>query len=331
MDFNKQIIKNALIKATTKFKSAKKIREYYWDCIESGGYSISKEIIPNIPNDQNYQNVQDFSEFLDSELSLTTCALCGIELNPGDVCGICDGYLPTKVGYNESKQLSLLNQNAQNTRTLIENKRLNKLNVWTSEEGSNRVYNIITEAVNSMKLPNEYSIVNTAMNIFGLIEEYYLTNKYSLKANSGSLRRGYIVLCIFYAIISLNNFKKIHEITPFVENASITDIPQALKNYNLIIMNNPNNQNPNNPNNLQNIICGVTIPDYLLDEYSRIYNKLIEDSIFKGTTAEKASLVYYLLKKNNLKINFSDFNCSDTSISSIRTNYNKLVNYLLII
>jgi hypothetical protein len=111
----------------------------------------------------------------------------------------------------------------------------------------------------------------------------------------------------------MNNFKKLNEITPFVENATLADIPEALKNFNTIFGNRSNRGNGGNNQNNQN---------------NQLLNNLINNNVFKGnSSAEIAAVEYYITNLNkSSKVTYNDLlqKFKDTSIGSIRNNVNKI-------
>ena len=64
MDFNKEILRSKLLKVTTRFRNPKNIREYYWKCITSGGYSIESknEVINRINQNDSIAEKIDLLE-----------------------------------------------------------------------------------------------------------------------------------------------------------------------------------------------------------------------------------------------------------------------------
>ena len=325
MDFNKLLLKNKLIEATKNFRNPKKAREYYWDCISKHGYSV------NVIN-QNNADLVDFPYFPDSNdfaysndyPDYYKCSLCGTELNPGDICGMCKGYLPSS-SENQSK-----NQVYTQNKTFIEylkgdsNKRMINLNTWINNNSSDSAFikavELISNAISEMNIPFEDQVLKVAINTYFLIKEYYITNEFNLKNNSGSLRRGYIVWCIYYSLLGVNIVKDLSEITPYVSGATLADLPAAAKNIQIIFKNNILNQN--NQNQFETI-CNIKIEN--VNEFNIFLNTLITKGLIKKnpSEAEKAG-AYYFLHRNSMKIN--DFTCKNTSVASIRKAFLKIFN-----
>ena len=334
MDFNKLLLKNKLIEATKNFRNPKKAREYYWDCIVKHGYSVNviNQINPDFVDfpyfpDSN-DSFPDFNEYSnDSYPDYYKCSLCGTELNPGDICGMCKGYLPST-----SENLSK-NQSYTQNKTFIEylkgdsSKRMINLNTWINNNSSDSAFikavEIISNAISEMNIPYEDQVLKVAINTYFLIKEYYTTNEFNLKNNSGSLRRGYIVWCIYYSLLGVNIVKDLSEITPYVSGATLADLPAAAKNIQIIFKNNILNQN--NQNQIETI-CNIKIEN--VNEFNIFLNTLITKGLIKKnpSEAEKAG-AYYFLHRNSMKIN--DFTCKNTSVASIRKVFLKILNNII--
>lgn len=281
-DINKQIYRTALENLSIKFKNPRKIREYYWNLIKSKGYSVEKEeVIENVSNEKTF----DFSEF-ESELEndyyySQFCKNCNERLISNQECQVCN-ITPQfqKLGYSDHSGIL--------SNTIIDDpdSRMNTLNKWINSSDTNSNTRVLIDSVLSQLGVDSINIRNDSLNNFRNISDYYLTNPLKLKANSGSLRRGYLILSIYYSV----RYKRIEEIVPLIEKAKLSDIPEAQKNYRRIF------------EYLGiNIEDNINVPGSIRNEYTSLLTKLVDNGIFIGNNTEKQSVIDYLLglKRND--------------------------------
>ena len=281
-DINKQIYRTALENLSIKMKNPRKIREFYWNLIRSKGYSVEKEeVIENVSN----QEIFDFSEF-ESELEndyyySQFCRNCNERLNNNQECQVCD-IIP------QFNKLEYSDHSGVFSNTIIDDpgSRMNTLNKWINSSDTNNNTRVLIDSVLSELGVDSIPIRNDSLNNFRSISDYYLTNPLKLKSNSGSLRRGYLILSIYYSV----RYKRIEEIVPLVEKAKLSDIPEAQKNYRRIF------------EYLGiNIEDNINIPGSIRNEYILLLTKLVDNGIFIGNNTEKQSVIDYLLglKRND--------------------------------
>lgn len=323
-DFNKSLFKKKLLEATKKMRNPAKIREFYWNCIQSHGYSVSnKKIESREENEVNdYINYNDLSEYQESDYYY--CKQCNTELNPGDICGFCESsyFVNNTISYSESQQMTNSNLYTSN-KTFIENisassDRISNLNTWINSNSEDTAFmktvGVIRELVHDLKIPNDEQVFKVAINTYYIIKN----ENTNFRKPSGSLLRGYIVLCVFYAIISSNNFKKITDIIPYLQSCTLADIPEALRNIKMIFNFNTISDNQK-----------ITISPELQNEFNELLSTLKNNGVFNfNNYAQKAAVKYYILKKNGKKVSYSELSNNETSVASIRTNVNIINNFI---
>ena len=289
-DINKRIYRTALENLSSKMKNPRKIREFYWDLIKSKGYTVEKkEVIPveeSTPNQEySFSEFSEFDyEFENNDYYSQFCKNCNERLIDNQECQVCN-IIPhfQKLGYSDSLHSGVILSN-----TIIDDpgSRMNILNKWINSNDTNRVIRDLIDTVLSELGIDSINIRNDSINNFVNISNYYLTNPLKLKANTGSLRRGYLILAIYYSV----KYKRIEEIVPLVDKAKLSDIPEAQKNYRRIFE-----------------YLGIeienemNIPGSIRNEYTSLLTNLVNKGVFIGNNTEKQSVVDYLLgmKRND--------------------------------
>jgi len=76
--------------------------------------------------------------------------------------------------------------------------------------------------------------LQTALNIYLNIVIYYKDNPFGFTENKGSLKKGYIFLCIYYSLIYNNNYIEKEKLMDYSGKIRLKDLPTADKNIKLI-------------------------------------------------------------------------------------------------
>ena len=310
----KEILRKKLRESTRHLRNPRKIREYYWNCINRNNQNIiiPEEVLPQVE--------YDYSEFNEpNEYS-------------GEYSEYSGEYSQPIITFLESQQFTL---SRGNNRTFIDyldsegisnSKKLAKLNTWTnssSEEYSfQKTVEVIDSVIREMRPSDNETLFKNAVNNYYNIKEYYSLNEYRLKSNSGSVRRGYLVLCIFMAFKSLGIPKKINEIIPYIPNARLSDIPEAYKGFVKIF---------GIIQESTESFCGFPFTPESLNEINGYYKILLDNKVIRGNDSEKAGLIYYYYKNNNQKITYAEIlkYCQNTSSASIGK-YSKVISNFFI-
>ena len=210
-----------------KFRNPEKQRNFLIDCIASNGYiqegyKISEEDLEDLEDLYQYFMPQTsstepvFNNSQEFKLSIQEQGQSSV-----------DPY-----GFNRT----FINVDSRSSDKLAE---LQKRGITYEETKFNKVKehieSIITNTLNSNKIDTDLDkILQTALNLFLNIIIYYNTNPFGFNEIKGSLKNGYIFLCVYYAFIfngiSINKEKLIS----YCEKIRLQDIPDAEKNMKII-------------------------------------------------------------------------------------------------
>ena len=297
-------IKKKLLDAT-KNKSDKNAREYYWNCIKEYGYS--EELISN-----PYLSDSEDSDSSDDEYSAFE------EYSSGSGSGIKsknkkkrinEYYSPGEISYSETQHLTLQNERTQRTfiqpgdNSLIN--RLSELNTWTSvtseDNDLRKVNEIIDFALNNIIKTQDYkNIQKLALNMYYNILKYYASNLLNLQSNQGNLKKGFIVLVIYYSLVYFKMNVGIEQIISLVPDARLSQVPKAREYIELIFEGNDNYSfifdNPEQE--YVKGLCGLEklLPAEVIFKINKVKNQLIAFNIFSSPLSgiQIAACIYFV-------------------------------------
>jgi hypothetical protein len=196
-----------------KFRNAEKQRNFLIDCIESNGYILKKENLENSDNDYNeYEDLYQY--IIPSNLSSE------------------NSYVPEfQDSYEFNRTFISINSHASDK--LAE---LQKRGITYEETQFIKVKEQMEEIINGVLPSNDFKdkIIQTALNIYLNIIIYYKTNKFGFTEMKGSLKKGYIFLCLYYSLIYNNNFIEKETLMDYAGSIRLKDLPIADKNIKLI-------------------------------------------------------------------------------------------------
>jgi len=333
----REIIKNSLLDATNKLKNPYKIREFYWNCIDSSGYSLKTKprTASTTSGDADSEEEALFNYMMNkpsNESLKRMCESCGSMVESGEICRKCLMFLP-QTSYQSWSDIQTSSMTQQNTfaRTFIgptdedaedKFKRMRQLQQWstvTAEE--QRMYKeieLIDVILSSIQVDSE-SIRRMAINMMYNINEYYKSNVFNMKINKGSLRKGYIVLSVYYSLMASGKHYSLSTLSTPIQ-ASIADLPEARKNIKLIFSKSPEYSLIINESG-DNTLCGLaqTLPGELI----QLVNKIKIHTGLGTKPAEIAAIVYYSsqltkYKELNLKKISEKCKVSIPSINNVR-------------
>jgi hypothetical protein len=200
-------------------------RKELFQCMDSNGYILHKESSGESSEDEYYQEKVDSSS--DEE----------------------EQFVPYEQEFRQSlverEQSSISGPFAQRT-TIQGSERLSNLNLRgiTSEEQD---YLLVQEQVdnvlNKLQLDNMNEIKKYAMDMYLRIKEFYKTSNEIKGEIKGSVRLGYILLIVYYALINFRICISKPELVVYFDNkVSLSDLPKADKNIKIIFGNLDNHE-----------------------------------------------------------------------------------------
>jgi hypothetical protein len=93
-----------------------------------------------------------------------------------------------------------------------------------------KVGEIIENSLNALKVYDNPNIFKTALNMYYNIMEYYKTNTLRLNVNKGNLKKGYILLCIYYSLMYYKQLISKEKLVRSIPDYNISYLPIANKN-----------------------------------------------------------------------------------------------------
>jgi hypothetical protein len=173
---------------------------------------------------------------------------------------------------------------------------LQKRGITYEETQFNKVKEKMQEILNT--IDDTGRILQTALNIYLNIIVYYASNPFNFTENKGSLKRGYIFLCIYYSLIYNNKPINREQLMDYAGTIRLKDLPVAEKNIKMIFngvrgnefIYNSSSQNFNPKNFLSNTV-NINSRDLL-----KTIEKVFEETkiIVPSSTLGIYSVVYFV-------------------------------------
>jgi len=223
--FVKQQLKELLVKTLplqNRRSNELKQRKFLIGCLESLGYTTNTGYKPSdSPFDEvEYQELENTDE------------------SGADFLESYDSSSRTSVTGKFSR--TFFDPNSRYTERLAE---LQKRGITVEETKFNQVSELVQNSLNAMS--QEYTLLdidrvkNVAMNMYLVILDYYTTNTGNLKSNNKGIKRGYIMLIVYYSLINFGiNIRK-DSLLNYFPDYSLSDIFEADKNIHIIFQNLP--------------------------------------------------------------------------------------------
>jgi len=323
MDWTDYLLRNALLNKTERkrFYNAKK---FYWDCITSHGDKYFDSGL----KDEIYEPEEEdpyaafFSQPEKKSEVISFCNECNAQLMKTGLCEYCNYIIP-KLGFQESQQMS---QSGRFSRTFISpdadfttrsGNRLLELQKWVTidpqEMELKKVGEIIEHSLTDLKYYENPNIFKTALNIYWNIMEYYKTNPLRLNVNKGTLRKGYIVMCIYYALMYNKQIISKERLVRSIQELdyNISYLPDAQRNILQIFENVPGYEFLYTQDELPVVttLCDLIniLPKNIVKSINKVKKDLIDAGVFqqKMTYIQIAACIYYVcnvLTKPRLEI-----------------------------
>jgi hypothetical protein len=208
-----------------KFRNPEKQRKFLIDCIESNGYILKNENLEQDNSDSDdyedlYQHMMPSGSGQNSSNYNQEFQQSIVEQAQSSV----DPY-----GFNRT----FIHVNSHASDKLAE---LQKRGITYEETQFNKVKEQMEEIINNVLPTSDFinKILQTALNIYLNIIIYYKTNPFNFTEMKGSLKKGYIFLCLYYSLIYNNNFVEKEKLMEHSGSIRLKDLPIADKNMKLI-------------------------------------------------------------------------------------------------
>jgi hypothetical protein len=308
--FSDEFIRKKLLERTSR-KGFYNAKMFYWDCITSHG---NKYFDPKVTSDSETPDESEIDDlykyFLPQSEVNEFCSVCNKKLTNSEACKFCNIKAP-KLGYLESKNL---NTNIYGfNRTFIApssdkvSERFSELQTWVTADPKEMEIKKIGETILETLLALNYTeadqIIKTAINMYWNIMEYYSPengNPLGIQINRGNLKKGYIILCIWYSLVYYKQKMTLERLVRAFPNGSMSYIPDAKKNILLIFKDYPGYEflydetEPVYITNLCNLID--ILPLKYTNKINSIKRKLISAGVFGKVLSpvQIAACIYYV-------------------------------------
>jgi hypothetical protein len=214
----KKQISTLLWAALKKITNKKEHIPLLMRCLETHGYITERVEAIDIPEDpyaEEYAQIMKEQEMIQNDYHD-------------------QDYFDLQQGYNES---SSINTGPFVDRTYIQgDERLNAINlrgISSEEQDYAKVREIISNGLNQLHQDENDTILNVAMNMYLEIKKVYAETKMFKGEIKGAIRNGYILLVLYYALLS-NNICVTQEKLSVLLEISLADLPKADKNIKMI-------------------------------------------------------------------------------------------------
>jgi len=210
-----------------KFRNPEKQRKFLIDCIESNGYIVEKNLEEQTDETEDFDDL--YQHFMPSQSSQQES----------------NSFPDFKQSIQEQSQTSVdpygFNRTFINANSVTADKLnvLQKRGITYEETQFNQVKEQMEQLINrSLKNQDLFDkILQTALNIYLNIMIYYKDNPFGFTENKGSLKNGYIFLCVYYSFIYNGVSIKIEKLMESSEKTRLKDLPTAQKNIKMIFNN----------------------------------------------------------------------------------------------
>jgi hypothetical protein len=308
--FTDSFIRTQLLNSTKRM-IPKNARLFYWNCIQSTGYSDqNRDSIPEDSQDSDSDDSDEYKYFeKPKSISIERCSVCQTELTPGKDCMYCSMY-NTPVGYQESQQMSPSSIFGFN-RTFIgpmsdsttnSGNRLSEIQKWVTISPEESELKVISDqidyAINALGLSDQDKIRKTAINMYWNIMKYYSSgNILLLPINKGNLKKGYIAMVVWYSLEYYGKNVSRDRLIRVIPDSRLSFLPDAEKNILIIFKNAPGYEflfNPREYSNLCNFV-GI-LPDNIVNKINQVKTDMINANIFERVPSkiQIAACIYYV-------------------------------------
>ena len=205
------------------------------------------------------------------------------------------------------------------TKRLIE---VQKRGTTPEETDFINVSNKIDTALNRVSTDlNFETIKTTALNIYLNITKFYIYQEQITKdkriiqgENKGSVKKGYILLSLYYALINNNIYIAKNKLITYFSDISLSDLPKADENLKIIFEKNHSYQFIFEELRLKNNSLTANLTKEQKEQVNKVIDDLIETGLFNNppTYIQVAASIVYIL--DNLKEISKKSDISDVTI-----------------
>ena len=258
-------------------RSDKRQREFLIDCIKSHGY-IKERIINEYTDTDEVEYKEIETDYFPDEFEPQN------EWNPNVSTDI-HGHHRTFI------------EPAKGTERLTE---LQKRAITAEETEFAKIHEIMDNALNGILVDRTellQSTKQTALKFYQEILNFYKNPLNELKSNSKSVKKGYIALCVYFALLNNQIVIPKEKLVDYFDNTSLSDLPEAEKNMRVILNSKVFDINPS-----ENTLCGMK--PWILENLGQWFmdklNLIISDLPDKNNK-NIAAAIYYLGKLKKVK------------------------------
>ena len=182
----------------------------------------------------------------------------------------------------------------------------------------------IDNALNVLSVNELENVKNVAMNIYYNILLYYNSgNPFGLLTNTGSIKKGFIALCLFYALKSNKIMvSKEKVVRAFEGEIMLSDLVTADKNIHRIF-----EKSPGYSFIYESVydLCGFSFDISLTQQIKETLNEIKE--VIPISAKSIGAAIYYVHKNNKKKITFEEIanKCKNVSASTISKCHKEII------
>ena len=185
------------------------------------------------------------------------------------------------------------------------------------EREFNDVRQQISDALEKIFSPdlNKVGVRDTAMEMYSDIKETYVQTNTLKGELKGTVKRGYILLVLYYALINANVCISLQDISVLFDNKiRLSDLPEAQKNLNIIFGDLPKYRFIKSVH--ERCLCNMRnkLDKDQIAEIQKVIHELKENGTFNdpALSVQVAAAIYYVTKKNLKEISKSSGISEDT-------------------
>jgi hypothetical protein len=319
--FSNEFMKTLLLNKTKRQRFAN-AQKFYWNCIRDNGYS---DLQQDQSTNESSDELDEYSDFIPKETDTIDkfCERCNSELSSSQQCKICNIYSSflsnkniartTAPGFQESQNATSVNVYGFN-RTFIgpyddsstkSGNRLSEIQTWVTVEPKEmelkKVHDIFESSLNGLGIGDNDRVLKTAVNMYFNLLTYYESNELDLPSMRGDLKRGYIILCLYYALIANKINISRERLIRFIPDARLSYLPKADIYIHKIFENAPGYSfliSGSEPIVVTNL-CGLisSLPKSIVRDIQKVKKDLYETfgKVFSGI--QIAACIYYVCSK----------------------------------
>lgn len=217
----KKLINDALSK---RFRNLRKQRQFLLDCIEAHGFIQERPETPDDTDDEEYDDL--YQHIMPSESHQSVFNGNNLDLQQSYQEQVQSSHDP--YGFNRT----FISPGSNNNKL----EELQKRGISYQETQFVKVKEKMEELLQRFNL-EENTVLETALNMYFNILLYHENNVYNLHENRGSVKRGYILLCVYYALVYNNRQVEKQQLVDLSETTRFKDLPLADQNIKTIFKN----------------------------------------------------------------------------------------------